>query len=811
MSKVATSLRVFLTGCLLSMTGSLPARAQSENPEHRPDRSSGEVLAALPVIEAGPASDSTASASELEGLQSIAGRVAFQSFRDGNWEIYYGDDVLAGVRRLTADGAADVEPALSRDSQRIAFTSKRTGNYDIFAMNTDGGGLVRLTSDGAVDSAPAWSPNGQRILFQSNRSGNVDVWVMNADGSGQTRLTTNADYDGEATWSPDGTQIAFVSRRSGDTAAYNLYLMDADGGNQRVIATPPYSSRPAWSADGTTILFDSANPDGWQRATIYDVTQASYRVETRYDGSVDYEMDSWAIGDTYYMTRVEYIYQNNTWYINTLVPHFFQLSNSQVNTVFGGPYDASISWSSLDRTPPHTLGATAWSTLQPQQRHTFFAFAEDAGGRAAIYQAQRRAVPGGSWGPTTGGCNTYPGSGGICTDWNVDSVMEYRIRAIDLMGNVEPWSDNPSDWVRIFSYVSRARGTITDARGRGLGGVTVQSAESVEGQVVTGDGGQYELHIAADAPYTVTASLAGDTATRSSAGLVPVDGVLTIDFVLTGAGNVVTNGGFETGVDAWTATGQYHVAETGIQSVEGSHAFILGDAFSSVFGSTGFGSAASELEGTAAASLATITQTVTLPSVAVEPSLSFIYRIAGLNGSNPLIIRVLDASGASVLAEEQFPMVWSWTYASMDLSAWAGQTVILMFDVEQVPVVGFPVPQSFFALDDIFVGPAAHPSITGLTPASVPGPTGTISVTGSHFTQQTVVTIGGQSAAATFVDANTLTVVVPTGLSWGRQAVWATDSGGFGEEASPPLIVGYSLPLPVLFRAAPGDTWQIAP
>jgi hypothetical protein len=389
--------------------------------------------------------------------------------------------------------------------------------------------------------------------------------------------------------------------------------------------------------------------------------------------------------------------------------------------------------------------------------------------------------------------------------------MEYRMRAIDLMGNVEPWPENPVEWVRIVSYAGRLQGTVTDARGRGLGGVTVQATDSIEGQMITGDEGLFAFHFAADVPYTVTASLVGDTATRNSASGWRSGDLTTMTIVLKDPINALANGGFEAGVAGWTPSGDYHVAASGAQSIEGSHAFILGDGFYSGFSDAAPVADRGDLDGVAATTHSTITQTVTVPDAMVQPTLSFSYRLMSSYFGRPLAVRIFDAGGSTLLAEANYADASVWTHASLDLTSQAGQSVDVVFDVEADAASQFQIPVSIFALDDIVVGPGVRPQISGLMPASVPNSSGTVIVNGSGFSPQTILTIGGQPAQVTWLDANTLSAVVPAGLTWGRQGVWASDPAGFGDLAPVSLVVGHSLTLPVLLRSAPGDTWALVP
>ena len=86
-------------------------------------------------------------------------------------------------------------------SGRIAFQSDRDGNYEIYIMNADGSDQTRLTINPDDDAMfPAWSPDGTRIVFVSSRDGNYEIYVMNADGSDEVRLTDNTDDDMFPAW-----------------------------------------------------------------------------------------------------------------------------------------------------------------------------------------------------------------------------------------------------------------------------------------------------------------------------------------------------------------------------------------------------------------------------------------------------------------------------------------------------------------------------------------------------------------------------------------------------------------------------------
>jgi dipeptidyl aminopeptidase/acylaminoacyl peptidase len=112
-----------------------------------------------------------------------------------------------------------------------------------------------LTTDPANDLRPAWSPDGARIAFFSLRSGNYDIWVMNADGGNQRQLTDDLADDRRPAWSPDGKHLAFDSDRAGSR---DVWIMDGDGGNPRPLTSgPAQDSFPVWSPDGSQIAFYS--------------------------------------------------------------------------------------------------------------------------------------------------------------------------------------------------------------------------------------------------------------------------------------------------------------------------------------------------------------------------------------------------------------------------------------------------------------------------------------------------------------------------------------------------------------------------
>ena len=137
-------------------------------------------------------------------------------------------DARPGARRF----------AWSPDGRRIAFDSARDGNSEIYVVNSDGGGLQRLTRNAGPDLAPAWSPDGRRIAFAGSRG----IHVMNADGSGQRNLMRKPPRDFAPTWSPDGRRIAFGSLRDGNA---EVYVMNADGSGQRNLTRSPWNEGSA--------------------------------------------------------------------------------------------------------------------------------------------------------------------------------------------------------------------------------------------------------------------------------------------------------------------------------------------------------------------------------------------------------------------------------------------------------------------------------------------------------------------------------------------------------------------------------------
>jgi Tol biopolymer transport system component/subtilisin family serine protease len=202
-------------------------------------------------------------------------KIAFESNRSGNYNIYVMNADGTGQTPITTNTADERDPAWSPDGSKIAYASNMEGNYNIYVMNTDGSGQTVLTSNTGTDQSPSWSPDGSKIIYSSISSltTNFNIYIMNADGTGKTVLTTLTSDETWPSWSPDGTKIAFSSAREGE---FEVYVMNADGTHQTQLTfhnpSDSYTSTSAWSPDGTKIAFGSnmegnyniyvMNPDG---------------------------------------------------------------------------------------------------------------------------------------------------------------------------------------------------------------------------------------------------------------------------------------------------------------------------------------------------------------------------------------------------------------------------------------------------------------------------------------------------------------------------------------------------------------------
>ena len=234
-----------------------------------------------------PTIESTTTPTSLPGAPTPVGGGGQLSYFEDNRLIVRDQSTGNVPSSLTLTLQPQGPPAVSPDGATTLIdardTAATTDARQIYAFDDKGRPSV-LTQGPGDNFQPVWSPDGRSIVFVSNRDGATHLYIMEADGQNQRPLTQGPSNNAYPSFSPvagDG-RILFESTRDDPKGGlWAIYTLDPATGVVTRISRPnlPYSERsPRWAPDGATIAF-IANPDRPDGFNLY--TQRTDQLTTQ--------------------------------------------------------------------------------------------------------------------------------------------------------------------------------------------------------------------------------------------------------------------------------------------------------------------------------------------------------------------------------------------------------------------------------------------------------------------------------------------------------------------------------------------------
>ena len=196
-----------------------------------------------------------------------------------NFSLYRVRPDGTGMQKVLDLGCYVAETTIAPNGKFMVWTANE-GDVDIYRSDLGVGNVKKLTNTLGYDGGPFISWDSNKIVYRRSapfqsmkeirtytdllaqnlvRPSRMDLWLMDADGGNNRQVTDIGGASFAPFMSPDSKKIIFCSNYEDKQGReFNLYLVGADGKNLEPVTTAKdFDGFPMFTRDGKRLLFAS--------------------------------------------------------------------------------------------------------------------------------------------------------------------------------------------------------------------------------------------------------------------------------------------------------------------------------------------------------------------------------------------------------------------------------------------------------------------------------------------------------------------------------------------------------------------------
>jgi len=160
---------------------------------------------------------------------------------------------------ITKTNGNDLYPSWSGDGRKLAFQSDRNGHWDIYQFEISSSTIVQLTYDTANEQYPVLLQKNNKLVFNSDKTGQEHLYFLNIETGDQERIF-NREILAKAATFPTSEYQMYCMGFNVLKKEWGIYRFEFKYGSLRFIKSlTDDSGFPKVSANGNLILFEDIN------------------------------------------------------------------------------------------------------------------------------------------------------------------------------------------------------------------------------------------------------------------------------------------------------------------------------------------------------------------------------------------------------------------------------------------------------------------------------------------------------------------------------------------------------------------------